>query len=142
MKYGATLTREQLTRLALMSSENRAANALARTYPGGKDAFTSAMNRKAKALGMEQSRFTDAAGLDAGNVASPRDVVKMAGELGTEPVLVIAASETDPGILPMPLDSSHVFNRHFEYAMTWFLFAATWVVMTGFALWRIRRQNG
>ena len=77
----------------------------------------------------------------AGNWWYARDVVKMADHLGTEPVLVIARTRTDPGIRPMPVDSSGIRNRHFEYAMTWFLFAATWVVMTGFALWRIRRRN-
>jgi D-alanyl-D-alanine endopeptidase (penicillin-binding protein 7) len=77
LKYGATLTREQLIRLALMSSENRAASALARTWPGGKANFVKAMNRKAKSLGMDSSRFMDPAGLDAGNIASAKDVVKM-----------------------------------------------------------------
>jgi D-alanyl-D-alanine endopeptidase (penicillin-binding protein 7) len=77
LQYGATLTREQLLRLALMASENRAANALARTWPGGKAAFVEAMNRKARSLGMRTSRFIDPAGLDPGNVASARDVEKM-----------------------------------------------------------------
>lgn len=78
----------------------------------------------------------------AGNWWYARDVSKMADRLGTEPVLVIARSVTDPGILPLPVTTEGVRNKHFEYAMTWFLFAATWVVMTGFALWRIRRRNG
>ncbi len=77
----------------------------------------------------------------AGNWWYARDVDKMATHLGTEPVLVIARTRTDPAILPMPVDSSQVRNKHLEYAMTWFLFAATWVVMTGFALWRIRRRT-
>lgn len=77
LNAGATLTREQLLRLALMASENRAANALARTWPGGRPAFVRAMNRKAGELGMRHSRFVDPAGLDPGNVASPRDMVKM-----------------------------------------------------------------
>ena len=77
LKYGATLTRKQLVRLALMASENRAASALARTFPGGREAFVREMNRKARDLGMSQSRFADAAGLDAGNVASARDLVKL-----------------------------------------------------------------
>jgi D-alanyl-D-alanine endopeptidase (penicillin-binding protein 7) len=77
LRYGAALTREQLLRLALMASENRAANALARTWPGGKAAFVQAMNRKAGLLGMHASRFIDPAGLDPGNVASARDVEKM-----------------------------------------------------------------
>jgi D-alanyl-D-alanine endopeptidase (penicillin-binding protein 7) len=77
LEYGATLTREEMLRLALMASENRAAAALARTYPGGRKAFARAMNRKASELDMAHSHFVDAAGLDAGNVASARDVAKM-----------------------------------------------------------------
>lgn len=77
----------------------------------------------------------------AGNWWYAREVDKMAAHLGTEPLLLIARSATDPGVLPMPVDSSGIHNRHFEYAMTWFLFAATWVVMTGLALWRIRRRT-
>ncbi len=77
LKYGATLTREQLLRLALMASENRAAAALARTFPGGRDAFVAAMNRKARELGMTSARFADPTGLDAGNVASPRELARM-----------------------------------------------------------------
>jgi D-alanyl-D-alanine endopeptidase (penicillin-binding protein 7) len=77
LEYGATLSRKELLRLALMASENRAANALARTFPGGNRAFIAAMNRKAAALGMQVSRFADPAGLDPGNIASARDVAKM-----------------------------------------------------------------
>jgi len=77
LKYGATLTRQQLVRLALMASENRAANALGRTYPGGHAAFVKAMNRKARELGMSNSTFADPAGLDAGNIAPARDVLVM-----------------------------------------------------------------
>jgi surfeit locus 1 family protein len=77
----------------------------------------------------------------AGNWWYARDVAKMAGELGAEPVLVIARSSSDPAILPMPVSTEAIPNRHLEYAVTWFLLAATWVVMTGFALWRIRRRT-
>jgi D-alanyl-D-alanine endopeptidase (penicillin-binding protein 7) len=77
LEYGATLTRREMLRLALMASENRAANALARTFPGGNAAFIKAMNGKARALGMQVSRFADPAGLDPGNIASARDLVKM-----------------------------------------------------------------
>lgn len=77
LKYGARLSRGELLQLALMSSENRAAAALARTYPGGSKAFVRAMNKKAKQLGMHNSHFADSVGLKAENVASPRDLVKM-----------------------------------------------------------------
>lgn len=77
LDYGARLSRGDLLRLALMASENRAASALGRTYPGGKAAFIEAMNRKARTLGMSNSRFADPAGLDAANVASARDLAIM-----------------------------------------------------------------
>lgn len=77
LRVGSRLSRGELLTLALMSSENRAAAALGRTYPGGTDVFVRAMNRKAGELGMSQSRFADAAGLDAGNIASAQDLARM-----------------------------------------------------------------
>jgi D-alanyl-D-alanine endopeptidase (penicillin-binding protein 7) len=77
LKPGATLTRDELLRLALMASENRAAAALGRTYPGGFDVFRRAMNHKAQMLGMNDTHFDDATGLSSGNVASAEDLVKM-----------------------------------------------------------------
>lgn len=77
LRYGARLTRGELLTLALMSSENRAAAALARTFPGGTERFVRIMNKKAELLGMYDSAFTDPAGLDAGNVASARNLARM-----------------------------------------------------------------
>ena len=77
LKIGSSLTRQQLLRLALMSSENRAAAALGRAYPGGIEAFVSAMNNKAFELGMGNSRFVDSTGLSSANVSTARDLVKM-----------------------------------------------------------------
>jgi D-alanyl-D-alanine endopeptidase (penicillin-binding protein 7) len=74
---GAKITRADLLRLALMASENRAAQTLARAYPGGKTAFVKTMNAKAKLLGMTQSRFHDASGLSSLNVSSARDLSKL-----------------------------------------------------------------
>ena len=74
---GSILTRDELLLLALMASENRAAAALGRTYPGGMSAFVQAMNDKAAELGMTDSRFVEPTGLSAANVASPRDLVKL-----------------------------------------------------------------
>lgn len=82
LAVGTKLSRRDLLHLALMSSENRAAHALGRSYPGGERAFVRAMNAKAKALGMTQSKFADPTGLSSSNVSSPRDLAK----------LVIAAS--------------------------------------------------
>ena len=77
LKVGTQLAREEMLRLALMSSENRAAAALSRNYPGGREAFISAMNQKAQALGLVDTRFQDPTGLTAANVSSPRDLAKM-----------------------------------------------------------------
>jgi D-alanyl-D-alanine endopeptidase (penicillin-binding protein 7) len=74
---GTRLTRSDLLHLALMASENRAAQALASHYPGGVAACVAAMNRKAKALGMVHTRFVDPTGLGAGNVATPKDLVRL-----------------------------------------------------------------
>jgi len=74
LKVGAKLTREELLTLAMLSSENRAALALGRTYPGGSEAFASAMNEKAKSLGMMHSNFIDAAGLSPNNLSTPNDL--------------------------------------------------------------------
>ncbi|MDP2825940.1 MAG: D-alanyl-D-alanine endopeptidase [Sulfuritalea sp.] len=77
LKVGTHLVREEMLRLALMSSENRAAAALSRHYAGGRDAFVAAMNQKAQALGLVDTRFQDPTGLTAANVSSPRDLAKM-----------------------------------------------------------------
>ncbi|MCI2398911.1 SURF1 family protein [Aliiroseovarius subalbicans] len=77
----------------------------------------------------------------ASNYWYAREVAVMAAALNTAPVLIIARSSTDPAILPLPVTSQGIPNDHFEYAMTWFLLAATWIVMTGFALWRMKRPT-
>ena len=77
LSVGARLTRQETLLLALMSSENRAAHALGRNYPGGIPAFVAAMNRKAQELGMTNSRFLDPTGLNSGNVSTARDLAKM-----------------------------------------------------------------
>ncbi len=71
------LSRNDALLLALMSSENRAAHALARTYPGGLDAFVQAMNAKAQSLGLCETRFADPTGLSSENVSSARDLARM-----------------------------------------------------------------
>ena len=70
-----------------MSSENRAASALARYYPGGATAFIEAMNRKAATLGLHETRFYDSTGLNAGNVSSARDLVQMVGAAAHYPLI-------------------------------------------------------
>ncbi|HJT51504.1 MAG TPA: D-alanyl-D-alanine endopeptidase [Nitrosospira sp.] len=77
LRLGTSYTRGDLLRLALMSSENRAAAALGRTYPGGRRAFVIAMNRKAAKLGMRDTYFVDSTGLSSVNVSTARDLGKM-----------------------------------------------------------------
>lgn len=74
LRVGDTMTRSDALYLALMKSENPAAMALGRTYPGGRSAFIQAMNSKAQNLGMYSSRFADPSGLDPRNVSSARDL--------------------------------------------------------------------
>jgi D-alanyl-D-alanine endopeptidase (penicillin-binding protein 7) len=78
LRVGTRLTREEMLRLALMSSENRAAAALSRYYPGGREEFVTAMNRKAEELGLSDTHFEDPTGLTAANVSSARDLTKLA----------------------------------------------------------------
>jgi serine-type D-Ala-D-Ala endopeptidase (penicillin-binding protein 7) len=77
LHIGARFTRDQLLHLALMSSDNRAAHALGRTYPGGIDAMVNAMNLKAHKLGMTQSRFVEPTGLSSENLSTPRDLSRL-----------------------------------------------------------------
>ena len=77
LRVGAQMSREEMLRIALMSSENRAAASLSRNYPGGRSAFVAAMNHKAQELGLADTRFEDATGLTKANVSSPRDLAKM-----------------------------------------------------------------
>jgi serine-type D-Ala-D-Ala endopeptidase (penicillin-binding protein 7) len=77
LRTGATLTRDELLLIALMASENRAAAALGRSYPGGTQAFVAAMNEMAIELDMNDTRFVDPTGLSAGNVSSARDLAKL-----------------------------------------------------------------
>jgi D-alanyl-D-alanine endopeptidase (penicillin-binding protein 7) len=100
LKYGASLTRQQMLQLALMSSENRAANVLARTWPGGKAAFVEAMNSKARALGMQASHFVDPAGLDPGNVASARDIARMVRAALSYPLIRDATTTRSARVRP------------------------------------------
>jgi D-alanyl-D-alanine endopeptidase (penicillin-binding protein 7) len=96
LRVGMTLTRSEMLKLALMASENRAALALARSYPGGPQAMVAAMNAKAHVLGMEDTRFFDPTGLDSDNVSTAQDLVKM-----------VAAARRYPLIHQYTTSSSH-----------------------------------
>jgi D-alanyl-D-alanine endopeptidase (penicillin-binding protein 7) len=77
LRQGTTLTRREMLRLALMSSENRAAASLARHYPGGTSAFVTAMNFKALALGLKHTHYSDPTGLSPENVSTASDLARL-----------------------------------------------------------------
>jgi len=77
LKVGTQLNREEMLHLALMSSENRAAHALGRNYPGGIDAFVAAMNHKAQELGMKDTQYVEPTGLSSRNQSSARDLATL-----------------------------------------------------------------
>jgi D-alanyl-D-alanine endopeptidase (penicillin-binding protein 7) len=87
LRAGTPLTRDEMLLLALMSSENRAAAALARTYPGGTEAFVAAMNARARELGMSDTRFVDSSGLSPDNVSSARDLARLVAKAHEYPLI-------------------------------------------------------
>ena len=97
---GAKLTRRELLLLALMSSENRAATALGRTYPGGMEKFVAQMNRKAKSLGMSNSRFADPAGLRTENLSTANDLATMLAAAKGYPLITQATTTLREEVRP------------------------------------------
>jgi serine-type D-Ala-D-Ala endopeptidase (penicillin-binding protein 7) len=110
LKVGTQLSREEALRLALMSSENRAAHALGREYPGGVAAFVKAMNLKAVALGMGATRFVEPTGLSSQNRASAKDLATL-----------VKAAHGHPIIREMSTSPSYqvdVGSRHVQFVNT------------------------
>jgi serine-type D-Ala-D-Ala endopeptidase (penicillin-binding protein 7) len=97
LKVGTTLTRGELMHLALMSSENRAAHALGRTYPGGLDAFVGRMNERATTLGMRDTHYVEPTGLSSKNRSSAKDLA-----------LLVDATYADPLLREWSTSSHHV----------------------------------
>jgi len=87
LTVGATLSRGELLHLALMSSENRAAHALGRTFPGGLAAFVAAMNAKARALGMSDTHYVDPTGLNSQNQSSAHDLAMLVKAAYQQPLI-------------------------------------------------------
>jgi serine-type D-Ala-D-Ala endopeptidase (penicillin-binding protein 7) len=110
LKVGTQLSREEALRLALMSSENRAAHVLGREYPGGVGAFVNAMNLKAVALGMGATRFVEPTGLSSQNRSTARDLATL-----------VKAAHGHPVIREMSTSPSYqidVGNRHVQFVNT------------------------
>ena len=95
LRVGTELSRGELLHLALMSSENRAAHALGRTYPGGLDAFVKLMNARARALGMGDTRYVEPTGLSSRNQSSAKDLATLVTVAYNDPVL--RELSTSPG---------------------------------------------
>ncbi|MBY0267567.1 MAG: D-alanyl-D-alanine endopeptidase [Burkholderiales bacterium] len=94
LSIGTSLTRRELLHLALMASENRAAEALTRVYPGGTRAFVATMNQKAIELGMWRTRFVDGTGLSSENVSTAQDLTKMVSAAFQYPLIREYSTET------------------------------------------------
>lgn len=95
LRVGTTLTRGELMHLALMSSENRAAHALGRSYPGGMSAFVEAMNQRARLLGMNDTKYVEPTGLSSRNQSSAQDLARLVGAVSND--TMIAELSTSPG---------------------------------------------
>jgi D-alanyl-D-alanine endopeptidase (penicillin-binding protein 7) len=87
LRVGTTLPRGELLHLALMSSENRAAHALGRTYPGGLEKFVALMNAKAQTLGMKDTHYVEPTGLSSKNQSSANDLATLVGAAYEDPLL-------------------------------------------------------
>jgi len=87
LKVGTTLTRGELLHLSLMASENRAAHAIGRTYPGGLNAFVDLMNAKATSLGMRDTRYIEPTGLSSKNQSSAKDLATLVSFAYQDPML-------------------------------------------------------
>ena len=121
LSEGTTLPRRDVMLLALMSSENRAAYALGRTYPGGVYAFTQAMNAKARMLGMNGANFVDPSGLSPSNQASAMDLAKMVNAASQYKV-IRQLSTTDSATVYTPYGRELVYhnsNRLISRGMGW-----------------------
>ncbi len=110
LKVGTTLSRGELLHLAMMSSENRAAHALGRSYPGGIASFVVAMNAKAAALGMKDTRYVEPTGLSSQNQSSAHDLASLVNIASADPLL--RELTTSPGY------QVEVGNRTLQYNTT------------------------
>jgi serine-type D-Ala-D-Ala endopeptidase (penicillin-binding protein 7) len=109
--YGATLSRREMILIAIMSSENRAAMALGRNYPGGLAAFIPQMNKKAAELKMTDSHFADPAGLDPANTSTASDLGKMVTAAYGYPLIRQASTSRQMAVRPYARKGELVYNN-------------------------------
>ena len=110
LRVGTSLTRSEALQLALMSSENRAAHALGRTFPGGLAAFVQAMNRRAAGLGMKSTTYVDPTGLATGNQSSAHDLALLAAAAARHKLLA-EYSITAQHLLPVANGRTLIYNN-------------------------------
>ena len=125
LRVGTRLSRADMLHLALMSSENRAASALGRHYPGGTRKFVAAMNAKARALGMKDTRYVEPTGLSRNNVSTPTDLARLV--IAAEKNPVIRRYSTDHRFVIRQGKSKSVYRNTNR--------------LTSSANWRIRLQK-
>jgi len=111
LRKGMTFTRKDLLLIALAASENRAALALARTYPGGTDEFVNAMNHKAQQLGLTKTRFSDPAGLGNDNVSTAQELMRMVKTASTYSVIREFTTQTRQSITDLKNGSQIKFGN-------------------------------
>jgi serine-type D-Ala-D-Ala endopeptidase (penicillin-binding protein 7) len=111
LRLGMELPRREMLRLALMSSENRAASSLARHYPGGFEACIAAMNKKAAELGMAHTHFSDATGLSSENVSTANEVALMVKAAAAYPMIRDATTTSSHYVEVQPTGALLGFNN-------------------------------
>ena len=111
VRFGTKVSRRDALHLALMSSENRMASALARHYPGGRSAFIRAMNNKARQLGMRNSRFYDSTGLSTRNVSTARGLAKLITAAYRQPLIRQFTQDTNKEVRFSTPAYSLMFNN-------------------------------
>ena len=111
LEYGANLPRREMILIAIMASENRAATALGRTWPGGMKQFVTAMNKKATQLGMDSSHFADPAGLSVENTSTARDLMKMVTAADAYALIREASTTTRIEVRPYPKRGPLVYGN-------------------------------
>jgi D-alanyl-D-alanine endopeptidase (penicillin-binding protein 7) len=100
LRIGSKLKRSDMLHIALMSSENRAASALGRNYPGGLEACVAAMNAKAESLGMLETHYVDSTGLSSQNVASAQDLARLVNAASAQPLIRQYSTDTSYSVHP------------------------------------------
>ncbi|WP_313652609.1 D-alanyl-D-alanine endopeptidase [Pantoea sp.] len=121
VKLNSQISRRNMLLLALMSSENRAAASLAHAYPGGYNAFIRAMNAKARALGMKQTRYVEPTGLSKQNVSSAQDLVKLLKATREYPLLgALSTTKEETAVFAHPNYALPFRNtNHLVYKNDW-----------------------